>query len=304
MFNKEKPVETIIDKEKCVKCGLCTEMCPVYLKIGPEGFPTARELDDEENLFGCIQCGNCMMLCPQDAIEIVGEDIDKSHLRALNPSLPDYEAVNSLFLKRRSCRKFKKSDNGQDVEKEIIDKIINSAATAAVSIPPSEVKVLVIQGREKVKELTDDIMTNFEKFIKMSPFILPLMKIFGKKADYKAFKEFVLPLGKGMIKNYKKGIDDLFYEAPCVMVFYGSENTDKEDYLIAATQATIAAEALGLGTCIIGSVGAMFENNSHLRKKYGIEKTDKVGTAFILGYPVIKYRKAFQRNFKEVRYVS
>lgn len=300
MFNKEKPVETIVDKEKCVKCGLCTEMCPVYLKIGPEGFPVARDLDEKENLFGCIQCGSCMMICPQDAIEIVGEDIDKSHLRELNPNLPDYDAVNSLFLKRRSCRKYKE----QGVEKELIEKIINSAATAAVSIPPSEVKVLVVQGREKVKELTEDIMTNFEKFIKMSPFILPFMKLFGKKADYKAFKEFVLPLGKGMIKSYKNGVDDLFYDAPCVMLFYGSENTDKEDYLIAATQATLAAEALGLGTCIIGSVGAIFEKNPHMRKKYGILKTDKVGTGFILGYPEIKYRKAFQRKFKEVRYIS
>lgn len=300
MFNKEKPVETIVDKEKCVKCGLCTEICPMYLKKDSDEFPTARELDEEENLFGCIQCGNCMMICPQDAIEIKGEDIDKEHLRELSTNVADYESLNALFLKRRSCRKFK----GEEVEKDLIDKIINSAATAAVSIPPSEVKVLVFQGRDKVKELTEDIMTNFEKFIKMSPFILPLMKLFGKKADYKAFQEFVLPLGKGMIKNYKKGIDDLFYEAPCVMLFYGGENTDKEDYLIAATHATIAAEALGLGTCIIGSVGAIFQNNPHLRKKYGIEKTDKVGTAFILGYPEIKFKKAFQRNFKEVRYIS
>lgn len=300
MFNKEKPVQTIVDKEKCVKCGLCTEMCPVYLKKDADGFPTARDMDDEENLFGCIQCGNCMMLCPKDAIEIIGEDIDKNHLRELNPNSADYEALNALFLKRRSCRKFKE----QKVEKDVIDKIINSAATAAVSIPPSEVKVLVIQGRGKVKELTDDIMTNFEKFTKISPFILPFIKLFGKKADYKMFKEFVLPLGKGMVKNYKKGIDDLFYEAPCVMLFYGTENTDKEDMLIAATQATIAAEALGLGTCIIGSVGAILENNPKLRKKYGIEKSDKIGTGFIIGYPEIKYRKAFQRNFKKVTFIS
>lgn len=300
MFNKEKPVKTIVDKEKCIKCGLCIEMCPAYLKKDENGFPTAREMDDEENLFGCIQCGNCMMLCPKNAIEIKGEDIDKSHLRELNSNLADYETVNSLFLKRRSCRKFKE----QEVEKELIDKIINSAATAAVSIPPSEVQVLVVQSREKVKELADDIMTNFEKFLKMCPFILPFMKLFGKKADYKMFKEFVLPLGKGMAKNYKKGIDDLFYEAPCVMLFYGTENTDKEDMLIAATQATIAAEALGLGTCIIGSLGAMFQNNPKLRKKYGIEKTDKIGSGFILGYPEIKYRKAFQRNFKKVTFIS
>lgn len=298
MLNKEKPVQLIVDEQKCVKCKACIEICPMYLKADEKGFPCARTSADKENVFGCIQCGNCMMICPNDAIEIVGEDIDKSHLRELNPNLPDYNAINSLFLKRRSCRKF----TNQDVLKEDIEKIINSAATAAVSIPPSEVKVLVIQGREKVQKLADEILKGFEGFLKKTPFLLPFMKLFGDKTQYKMFKEFILPLGKLMVESHKNGVDNLFYNAPAVMYFYGTELTDKEDILIATTQATIAAEALGLGTCIIGSVGAVFESNKKLREKYGILKTDKVGTAFILGYPEIKFKKAFQRNFKEVRY--
>jgi len=304
MFNKEKSVELIINKEKCTKCGVCINACDSYLKKGEDGFPEARANDDKENLMGCIQCGNCMMLCPTDAIEVKGEDIDAGHLRELNPNLPDYDAVNSLLLKRRSCRKFTE----QEVSQEDLDRIINSAATAAVSIPPSEVKVLVIQGKSKVQEFAGDLIKYLERFVKsMSPIGMSILDILGrffKFSEYKMFRDFIIPLSKELVDKRKEGLDYLFYDAPCVVIFYGSEYTDKEDWMIAATQATIAAEALGLGTCFIGTAGAMLQNNPELRKKYGMGKSDKIGTAFVLGHPQVKYKKTFQRHFKEVRYMS
>lgn len=298
MFNKDKSVNVVVNEQKCIKCGACINICSMFLGVNENGYPSARSKDNKENLFGCIQCGNCMMICPKEAIEVIGEDIDKNHLRKISSKLPDYEVLNALFLKRRSCRKFTE----QVVLKEDIEKIINSAATAAVSLPPSEVKVLVIQGKEKVQTFAEEILQGFEKFMKKGPLILPLMRIFAGKTQYKMFKEFVFPLGKAMIDYRKKGEDILFYDAPAVVFFYGTELTDKEDMIIAATQATLAAEALGLGTCIIGSISAVFEHNCKLRKKYGISKTDKMGMGFVLGHPEINFKKAFQRNFKEVRY--
>lgn len=296
MFNKEKPVEVLIDKDKCTKCGVCLNICHDYLKEDKDSFPVGSD----KSLFGCIQCGNCMMTCPNDAIEIKGEDIDKSHLRELNQNLPDYNAINSLFLKRRSCREFSE----QEVSKETIDKILQSAATAAVSIPPSEVKVLVIQGREKVQEFADELINVYKKFNKsMNPLMLGFIRLIAGKTQYKFFNDFILPISKEYIEKRKIGIDVLFYNAPAIIIFYGTELTDKEDWILAANQATLAAEALELGTCFIGSVGAILEKNQELRKKYGIQKTDKVGMGFILGYPTIKFRKTFQRNFKEVRFI-
>lgn len=297
MFNKEKPVEFYLDKDKCAKCGSCIEVCASYIKADDDGFPCTQS--DGESLFGCIQCGNCMMICPKDAIEIKGEDIDKWHLRELNKNLPDYDAINSLFIKRRSIRNYK----DQGISKEILDKIVQAAATAAVSIPPSEVKVLIINGKDKVQEFADDIIEAMKGFVKvMNPLVLWLFGIFTGKINQKMFKEFVLPLCREMIKDKEKGIDHLFYNAPAVMIFYSTELSDREDQLIAATHATIAAESLGLGTCFIGSVGAIMQNNKKLRKKYGIQPTDKVGTGFVVGYPDIRFHKGFQRNFKEVRY--
>lgn len=298
MLNKEKPVLLTVDKDKCKKCGVCIEVCPSYLKKDENNFPI---IDPEGNDFGCIQCGYCMMICPNNAIEIVGEDIDKEHLRELSPNTADFEALNALFLKRRSCRKFKE----EEVSKETINSILQAAATAAVSIPPSEVKVIVIQGRSKVQEFADELIDGIKNFKKtMNPLMLGLLRLIAGKAKYKVFKDFILPLCKIVLDDKKKGYDHLFYNAPAVIIFYGTELTDKEDMLLAANQATLAAESIGLGTCYIGMVAPMVQNNPKLRKKYGILKGEKLGAAFILGYPVMKFRRAFQRNFKEVRFVE
>ena len=47
-------------------------------------------------------------------------------------------------------------------------------------------------------------------------------------------------------------IDLLFYGAPCVLLFHQSPYADPVDGHIACTYAMIAAESLGLGTCMIG----------------------------------------------------
>ena len=299
MLNKEKPVRVIVDKEKCTKCGYCIKTCENYLMPDEDGYPTARPIGD--SLLGCIQCGRCMMKCPTEAIEIIGEDIDKSHLRSMPEKIADYETLNGLFLKRRSIRRYKP----EEVSKENIDKILASAATAPVGIPPSEVKVLVFQGRKKVQEFAQDLCNEIKHTQKiMTPLALKLMKIFMGEGQYKIMKDFAMPLCNVTLEERKKGNDVLFYDAPAVMVFYGTELTDVEDMIIAATNATIAAESINLGTCFIGTVSYFMNNSSKLKKKYGILKGEKVATAFILGTPDEGHFRTFQRNFKEVKIIN
>jgi len=298
MLNKDKYIEIIIDKDKCTKCGICIEACDNFLEQDFNGYPKAKAAT--ETLLGCIQCGRCMMKCPTDAIEIIGEDIDKTHLRAMPENLPDYEATNSLLLKRRSCRKFKQDE----VSKEDIDKILSSAATAPVGIPPSEVKVMVFQGRKKVQELAKDLNLEIKKMKKLlSPLALYLLKFTMSENQYKLLTDFSIPLCEAVLNERDKGKDILFYNAPTVIIFYGNELACTEDMILAAANATIAAESLNLGTCFIGAVSYMFNKSSKLQNKYGILNGEKVSTAFILGVPNESYFRTFQRNFKEVKFI-
>jgi uncharacterized ferredoxin-like protein len=71
----------------------------------------------------------------------------------------DYEGLKSLMLSRRSVRDYKK----QRVEHEIIERILEAAATAPNGLGSSDVEVLVLDGNEKVEEFTLDLINVLKK---------------------------------------------------------------------------------------------------------------------------------------------
>lgn len=295
MLNKEKPVKITIDKEKCTKCGICIENCSGEYLMWKDSEIAANP----DSMFGCLQCGHCMIKCPYSAITIEGEGISGEKLIEFPSKPADYDSLYSLLLKRRSARKFKDIP----IPKDIIEKILAAASTGAVSIPPYEVKVLVIEGKEKVQEFAGDIIEAFKKMRKFfNLFTLKLFKPFLSKYDYKLFKDFIIPLIKTTVQEKENGNDVLLYCAPAVMIFYTSPFCDKEDAIISATLACTAAESLGLGSCFIGSVPPSIDNNPKIKAKYGIAKEDKTVIAMILGYPEETFEKGIKRDFKEVRW--
>jgi len=295
MLNKEKPVEITFDSEKCTNCGICAKACHAeYLQ-----YIDNKIKINKDTFLGCIQCGYCMMSCPTGAIKVKGEGISENDIFTPDNKSTEYEQLYSLLAKRRSARKFK----DKEVSKEDIKKILEAASTGAISIPPYEVKVLVINGKEKVQEFAEDIIKSLEKMPKiMNPLVLTLFKPFIGTVNHKLFKEFVIPLINSIAKLRKENKDILFYDAPSIILFYTTELADKEDSIIASTLASTAAETLGMGTCIIGTVPPAINNNAKLKEKYGILKNEKVSTAFILGYPQTTFSKSIKRRFKEVRY--
>lgn len=296
MFNKEKQVEVIFDAKKCTKCGICVQICPSEYLINVE----SEILPNKNSMLGCIQCAHCMMACPHKAIEIKGDAVSSDYLIEFNVEKSDYESLYSLMLQRRSSRKFKQSH----VAKEDIEKILSSASTGAIGIPPQEVKVIVINGAEKVEKFANDVLSSLEKMSKiMNPFVLKLLKPFIGKKKYKFFKEFVLPLISETLIKRKEGKDILFYNAPALILFYSSEICDKEDAVIASTLALTSAETLGLGTCVIGMVPPAINKTPMLKAKYGIAKDENIATAFILGHPEKTFYRGIKRDFKEVKFI-
>lgn len=50
-------------EEKCIKCGLCKNMCETY--IGVHG---TYKLEDVNDVAVCINCGQCANVCPVNSI--------------------------------------------------------------------------------------------------------------------------------------------------------------------------------------------------------------------------------------------
>ncbi len=64
------PYKTFIKKDKCILCGKCLEVCPVFAI-------EAKDAHEYRISFYCNKCGKCMDVCPAGAISMsAGKDLE------------------------------------------------------------------------------------------------------------------------------------------------------------------------------------------------------------------------------------
>lgn len=294
----DQPGIPTIDRNACTLCGLCTRVCKTDTLTLTDG----KVNINNNTLLGCIGCGQCMMVCPTGSVTVTGRDISPADLVDLSSraEMASPEALNKLLMSRRSVREYSK----REVEKETIEKVLQIAAAAPMGIPPSDVEVIVFLGREKVQAFAEDVVKGYEQFLKIAPVMTTVMRPFVGRAGYETFKSFIIPLGQCLVNERKRGRDYLFYDAPAVLLFHCSPYADPTDCGIAATYAMIAAESLGLGSCMIGSVSPIVSRNKKVVRKNGVPSGNRIGPIVLtLGYPDLTYARAVRRRFASVSYL-
>ncbi len=288
--------DVLIDYELCTTCGICVEVC----KGGPLFIADDRLQVDQSIGFGCICCGACAAACPTDAIRISGRDLFPEDITRIPPptARADYDALHALLVARRSTRNFSQ----RPVEAELVDRIIDSASTAPVGVPPSDIGVLVFRTPAAVAALRDDLLESIKYWPTIfSPTLMTLLRPFIGRVNADMFGKFIYPAVKSFIEKSAQGIDWLFYDAPLVLYFYGTAYNDPADAVVAATLAMLAGESLGLGTCMLGFPGYIFQYGKALRRKYGLPNKIQPGLAVVFGYPKYHLHNAVKRRFREVR---
>lgn len=290
--------EIFVHADLCNGCGLCVNVCSdLSLKM-----ENGKACISEMAIFGCIACGHCMAVCPTGAIEIHGRELSPDDMFVLPPKkdAAAYEQILSLYQRRRSIRKFK----DKNIEPEIIEKILTAAKTAPMGLPPSDVHVMILNGKEQTRAFAKDFC-DFLESMKwfVSPWFLAMMRPFWGKANDEMFRGFIRPLIKLYPQKMREKINVVNYDAPLAMYFYGSPYADTADPIIAATYAMIAAESLGLGTCMIGGVHPFIQNGKKARRfrgKYGIKYTSREGLIVIFGYSDLHFNNGIKRSFAMV----
>ena len=78
----------VIEKEKCIGCGLCVKDCPAG----------KLKLEEQKAVYtpGCIECGHCVAVCPRAAASIPEydmadvEEYNKDKFKLLKYAIPDW----------------------------------------------------------------------------------------------------------------------------------------------------------------------------------------------------------------------
>ena len=289
-----------ISKKICTGCGLCVSGCPDRSLCMQNGKAAVAA----DPVFGCFACGHCMAVCPVEAIQVTGRTLSPTDIFPLpdRAASATYAQLLALMQQRRSVREF----TNQPVSPEHIEQIVRVARSAPMGIPPSEVRLLILDSREKVRRFSQEACTLMEKATWMAtPWFLALMRpLWGKEKDA-MFRHFIGPLIKTYREHMREGLDVILYDAPLAMYFYGSPYSDA-DQMINATYAMLAGEALGLGSCMIGAVHPFLQfgpGAKQLRELYGIQHTSKTGLVVIFGHPKKRYLRGINRTLAAVHHV-
>ncbi|ORJ59267.1 nitroreductase family protein [Geothermobacter hydrogeniphilus] len=281
-----------VDRERCTLCRRCVETCPVEVLTIEADAVQQREIS-----FGCIACGHCMMVCPHACISVTGRNLDPADLRSLPEpdARADAEALQTLFTSRRSVRRYR----DEPVPAELLEQVVAMASTAPMGIPPSDVGVATVNGFEQVRELSAEVVAGYRRMMKvMRPGLLKLLWPLLGQARYERFNDFILPLGADYIQGWDEGRDTVHWGAPALLVFSHSPYAGAEDAAIACTYAMLTAEALGLGSCMIGGSPPILQRNKALCARLKIPEGHKPSLVLIVGYSAVPFVRTIKRRFR------
>jgi ferredoxin len=289
---------TQIDYTTCKSCGLCSKVCGARIirKTGER-----YEIHSYGN-WECFRCGNCMAVCPTRSITSEGLSYDM--FAPLSQKVIGFDPFYASLLTRRSVRNYKKDP----VPKEAMQSVIRAAATAPMGLPPTDVEVLVIEGRADIERLLTDVREQYRGllFIMGNPLTRSIMRLVQGKVMYHALKTHVVPAARHALTESEKDREYFTYEAPALMIFHGDKFkvSIEQDCFIAASYASIAALTAGLGSCFSGMIPPIIDRGKKIKQKLGIPEGNGVYACLMLGYPAVKVKRAIPREFKGVRFSS
>lgn len=252
-----------IDKDKCIKCGLCINDCITkIIKTDNEGFP---QVPDETN---CIRCQHCFAICPKGAITA----FDNNPENILNfGNKPSAEQVETLIKSRRSCRNFKQ----ENIEKETLDKLKDILNWTPTGVNFKDLHFAIVENKDTMTEIKNVLYKKLK-------FILKFMHV---KGHFESYKNAIL-----------NGEDVIFRNAPHMIVVSANKKAPCKDIdpIIALSYFEMYAQSLGVGTLWCGLAYKTLPLSKEVMKKFEIPKTHKLAYVLLFGYPNINYQRNIQ----------
>ena len=175
--------------------------------------------------------------------------------------------VLSAIKKRSSCRDFKKTQ----IKNEDLNALINAALASPTAINLQELKINVIQDINLIHNISQECFRLMDENVKQ--------------------------------RMQERNADNIFYNAPTVFVL-SSPKTIYSDLNagIVAQSLCLAAESLGLASCIIGMAAPAFAetNPNNLKNRLDMEDDELFCISVAVGYANSK-KSPHEPNYNQIR---
>lgn len=287
-----------IDQTLCRRCGLCAQVCSAGVYEMTDDGPEVLE----ERAGACIECGHCMAICPTKAVSVPG--LDYEEFAPLPEPVTSPEELSALMLRRRSIRAFEDTP----VPRELLERIVAAAAAAPMSFPPTDVEVTILTRREDVAKILPVAVQQTEQLMTMTRSVIGrwvLRRMTGDKT-FRLLKDVLLPVMAPAVEEHRRsGLDFATWGAPALLVFHVGPTSlmGETDGAIAATHAMLMAEALGLGTILLGFAAAALQQSPPLRQELQIPPDCEVLSVLAVGYTNRKFLRTIPRELRSVNWV-
>ena len=276
----EEKTNFIVDQNKCIGCGKCVNVCSGMVLSMEGGHPVMKPFE-RFGWRGCWRCQHCLAVCPQGAISIFRKRPEDS-LPPPPPEMGDYMA--RLVVNRRTCRRYL----DQNVDPEIIRKILNAMSAAPTGGNSNSVEYTVIDDKDRVHEIWKLAYSKMDSDA-------------SRHIYTHSFSDFYYGKMKESEKTVRKG-DLLFCGAPHLCIAHercvGKWAEDsKVNCVIAAAYFELLCNAYGLGTAILSYPAEVLnELSPKARELLNIPRDHYTGLIVGFGYPEIEYARGVQKD--------
>ena len=281
-----------IDTDRCTSCGLCIDICPDAAIIA-EASGVARVIVET-----CMGCGHCYGICPVRAIQMHGVTMDLGLTSILSihtgqdaPDPVGIEALVALMCSRRSCRSFKSAPPDLAILKDLV----RIGTTAPSGTNCQEWQFVLLPSRNDVIVLGEQVATYYKQLNRKAanPLYRFAARLFAGNQLENYFSRYYASVQRGLSDWYEKGIDRLFHGAPAaiVVVADSSSSCPQEDALLATQNILLAAESMGLATCLIGFVVEAAKRENKISKLLGLAETEQIYSVIACGYSAVCFQR-------------